>query len=189
MTNPEELKLWFLKSRICLELVSKLSPGELGQADMFIAEEGERQFAVCKTGSIYQVMIEEATYETYASLKRMMLDHLQPTSIQLLTSLVGCLYRCFYPSPDNMLQEEDDQAASATVCFPLHLTKSPRALPTPDLSTNPPPSNLCLQAAAACHNASPKPVVAGAGCAPPGTKYVTQVSTPVTPLSSPGCTF
>jgi hypothetical protein len=85
--------LWYLKSKIFIESVA----GYVCEADKFIGHQIETQKADNRSRTTYHIVDEHTTTE-FSSFKRLMLDHLQPSGLQLLGNLNECLKRCFYTS-------------------------------------------------------------------------------------------
>jgi hypothetical protein len=82
---------WYLRSKIFIESVINLSVCE---ADAFIDTQVQRELDGDRSETIYQICDEQAPM-TFSSLKRMLLDYLQPSAVQLLGNLNECIRRCF----------------------------------------------------------------------------------------------
>jgi hypothetical protein len=104
--NPRGFMVWYLKSRVFLEAVINLSVGE---SDKFIDKVIKALHEGDPTRPIYQI-VDEHTPRAFRSLERLMLDFLQPTSVQLLGSLNECLRKYFYSS--------NTTAAASVTSFP-----------------------------------------------------------------------
>ena len=90
--SPDGFMFWYLKSRIFFESVYHFD--ELCQADMFIDKHLQETSAGDRSPHFYQIFDEE-TPKTFSSLKRLLLDYLQPSALQLLVSMNDCLRRFF----------------------------------------------------------------------------------------------
>ncbi len=105
--------LWYLKSKIFIESVINLNVCE---ADLFIDGQLQTRRGAPKLGAVYQIL-DENTPRMFSSLKRMLLDYLQPSAVQLVGNLNDCLRRCF------------DRSRS-TVCRVTSSTSIPSLVPT-----------------------------------------------------------
>ena len=105
--------LWYLKSKIFIESVINLSVCE---ADLFIDGQLQKRPGGHKLGAVYQIL-DENTPRMFSSLKRMLLDYLQPSAVQLVGNLNDCLRRCF------------DRSRS-TVCRATSSSSMPSLMPT-----------------------------------------------------------
>ena len=105
--------LWYLKSKIFIESVINLSVCE---ADLFIDGQLQKRPGGDKLGAVYQIL-DENTPRMFSSLKRMLLDYLQPSAVQLVGNLNDCLRRCF------------DRSRS-TVCRATSSSSMPSLVPT-----------------------------------------------------------
>lgn len=138
--------LWYLKSKIFLEAVINLSVGE---ADKFIDKVINARHEGDSARPIYQI-VDEHTPITFTSLERLMLDFLQPTSVQLLGNFNECLRKYFISS-------NTTAAASVTSFPPTILRNSQSAYDSDDdgsprlarrLSKDTPPATTAATAVA-----------------------------------------
>jgi hypothetical protein len=111
--TPDSFMLWYLKSKIFIESVINLNVCE---ADLFIDGQLQKRRSGHKLGAVYQIL-DENTPRMFSSLKRMLLDYLQPSAVQLVGNLNDCLRRCF------------DRSRS-TVCRLTSSSSMPSLVPT-----------------------------------------------------------
>jgi hypothetical protein len=102
---------WYLKSRIFLESVINLSVCE---ADKFIDHEIETLVQGNRSTTIFQILDEQAS-KTFSSFERLMLDFLQPSSVQLLANLNECLRKYFESSNATVAALAEAETASCAL--------------------------------------------------------------------------